>query len=146
MFFTLHLDGHCHQPLGRLSPLATTQLVWQRMQATRSALTRLMPYSRCKKPEEQTDWFRVVCFDKLAEIAGQYLKKGHRDFVEGRLQIREYTGRDGSKKTSAGVIAHDMIMLSGDGQKSKQPVASKGKSYNPTEWLDEVDEMGDVPF
>ena len=51
-----------------------------------------------KKDGEQTDWFKVICWDKLAEIADQYLKKGHRVYVEGRLQIREYTGWDGSKK------------------------------------------------
>jgi single-strand DNA-binding protein len=99
-----------------------------------------------KKDGEQTDWFKVICWDKLAEIADQYLKKGHRVYVEGRLQIREYTGWDGSKKITPEVAVDDMIMLSGDGQKAKQPVAAKGKPYNPTEWLDEVDEMGDVPF
>ncbi len=62
---------------------------------------------------DETDWFRVVCWDKLAEIADQYLKKGARVYIEGRVQIRKYTGNDGVERTSVDVIANDMIMLSG---------------------------------
>ncbi|CCF82777.1 single-stranded DNA-binding protein [Nitrolancea hollandica] len=62
---------------------------------------------------EETDWFRVVCWDKLAEITDQYLKKGSRVYIEGRLQIRKYTGNDGVDRTSVEIIARDMLMLSG---------------------------------
>jgi single-strand DNA-binding protein len=46
---------------------------------------------------EETVWFRVVCWDKLAETAEKYLKKGDRVFVEGQLRPRKYTGRDGGR-------------------------------------------------
>ena len=62
---------------------------------------------------DETEWFRVVCWEKLAEIADQYLKKGARVYIEGRVQVRKYTGNDGVERTSVDVITNDMIMLSG---------------------------------
>ena len=93
-----------------------------------------------QKDGEQTDWFKVICWEKLAEIADQYLKKGSRVFVEGRLQIREYTGRDGSKKSSTEIIAHDMILLSGK-EEQKEPVATGGARRAPVQ-----EQWDDVPF
>ena len=90
---------------------------------------------------EETDWFRVVCWSKLAETADQYLQKGARVYVEGRLQIREYTGRDGSKKSATEIIAHDMILLSGK-EEQKEPVAAgSAKRRAP-----ESEGWDDVPF
>jgi single-strand DNA-binding protein len=71
---------------------------------------------------EETEWFRVVAWDspgyKLAEICNEYLRKGQRVYVEGRLQSRKYTDKDGIERTSVEIVATDMIMLSGreDGQ------------------------------
>jgi single-strand DNA-binding protein len=100
--------------------------------------------SRRRKGEgasEETDWFRVVCWDKLAEITEQYLKKGNRIYVDGRLQIRKYTGKDGVERTTAEIVASDLILFSGAPANGKKP-AAKGEPYNPTEWLEEVDELG----
>jgi single-strand DNA-binding protein len=94
-----------------------------------------------KKDGEQTDWFKVICWEKLAEIADQYLKKGSRVFVEGRLQIREYTGRDGSKKNVTEIVANDMILLSGK-EEQKESVATgsaKRRALAQEQW-------DDVPF
>lgn len=61
---------------------------------------------------DDTEWFRVVAWDKLAEICNQYLTKGARVYVEGRLQTRKYQDREGINRQSTEVIATDMIILS----------------------------------
>ncbi|MBN9388269.1 MAG: single-stranded DNA-binding protein [Chloroflexi bacterium] len=68
--------------------------------------------------KEQTEWFRVVAWEKLAETCSNYLHKGSHVFIEGRLQTREYTDKDGIKKYSTEVIATDMTMLDSKGQNS----------------------------
>src|SRR5262245_37587562 len=60
---------------------------------------------------EDTEWFRVVAWNKLAEICNQYLIKGARVYVEGRLQTRQWQDQDGQTRYSTEVIANDMIML-----------------------------------
>ncbi len=60
---------------------------------------------------EETEWHRVVFNDKLAEIAGEYLKKGRSVYVEGRLKTRKWTDKDGAEKYSTEIVASDMQML-----------------------------------
>lgn len=60
---------------------------------------------------EETEWFRVVTWSKLAEICNQYLSKGSRVYIEGRLQTRSWEGQDGQKRWSTEVVANDMIIL-----------------------------------
>jgi single-strand DNA-binding protein len=62
---------------------------------------------------DETEWFKVVAWNKLAEVCNQYLAKGARVYVEGRLQTRRYTDRDGNERTAVEVVAADMIMLDG---------------------------------
>ncbi len=62
---------------------------------------------------EETEWHRVVFYDRLAEIAGEYLKKGRSVYVEGRLQTRKWTDKDGVEKYSTEIIANEMQMLGG---------------------------------
>lgn len=62
--------------------------------------------------KEKTEWHRVSFFGKLAEIAGEYLKKGSQVYVEGRIQTREYE-KDGAKRYSTEIIADRMQMLGG---------------------------------
>jgi single-strand DNA-binding protein len=64
---------------------------------------------------EETEWFRVVAWEKLGEICNQYLTKGMRVYIEGRLQTRKYTDRDGIERYATEVVAQDMIMLSPKG-------------------------------
>ena len=60
---------------------------------------------------EETEWHRVSFFGKLAEIAGQYLKKGRSVYVEGRLKTRKYTDKDGIEKYATDIVANEMQML-----------------------------------
>jgi single-strand DNA-binding protein len=63
--------------------------------------------------KEQTEWHRITFYRKLAEIAGQYLKKGSSVYVEGRLQTRKWTDKDGVEKYTTEIIADTMQMLGG---------------------------------
>ena len=60
---------------------------------------------------EDTEWHRIVFFDKLAEIAGEYLKKGRSVYVEGRLQTRKWQDKDGVEKYTTEIVASEMQML-----------------------------------
>lgn len=66
---------------------------------------------------DETEWFRCVAWDsagyKLAEICNEYLRKGHKVYVEGRLQSRKYTNKDGVEMTSMEIVVNDMVMLTG---------------------------------
>jgi len=66
--------------------------------------------------QERTEWHRVVFFGKLAEIAGEYLKKGSQVYVEGRLQTRKWQGQDGQDRYTTEIVANDMQMLGGRGE------------------------------
>ena len=61
--------------------------------------------------QEETEWHRVVFRDRLAEIAGEYLKKGRSVFVEGRLKTRKWTDKDGVEKFTTEIVATDMQLL-----------------------------------
>src|SRR5580704_1859599 len=62
---------------------------------------------------EQVEYHTVVMWRKLAEIANQYLKKGRRVYIEGRLQTRSWDGKDGQKRSRTEIVADNMIMLDG---------------------------------
>ena len=61
--------------------------------------------------KELTEWHRITFYRKLAEIAGQYLKKGSQVYVEGRLQTRKWTDKDGVERYTTEIIADSMQML-----------------------------------
>ncbi|KRB70482.1 single-stranded DNA-binding protein [Noviherbaspirillum sp. Root189] len=61
--------------------------------------------------KQTTEWHRVVLYRKLAEIAGEYLKKGSLVYVEGRLQTRKWIGKDDVERTAVEIIADDLRML-----------------------------------
>ena len=71
--------------------------------------------------QEKTEWHRVAFFGKLAEIAGEYLKKGSQVYVEGRLQTRKWQDKDGQDKYSTEIVANQMQMLG-----SRQGMGSGG--------------------
>jgi len=60
---------------------------------------------------EETQWHRVTFFDRLAEIAGEYLKKGRSVYVEGRLKYGKYTGQDGIERNTVDIIATELQLL-----------------------------------
>ena len=64
-----------------------------------------------QRAEDETEWFSVVAWDKLAETCNQYLSKGRKVYVEGRLQTRSWEGPDGQKRSRVEVLAQNMVML-----------------------------------
>jgi single-strand DNA-binding protein len=77
------------------------------------ATSRQRKNKETNEKSEETEWHRVVFYDRLAEIAGEYLKKGRSVYVEGRLQTRKWTDKDGAEKYSTEIIANEMQMLGG---------------------------------
>lgn len=63
------------------------------------------------QPQERTEWHRVVFFNRLAEIAGEYLKKGSKVYVEGSLRTRKWQGQDGQDRYTTEIVAAEMQML-----------------------------------
>ncbi len=102
--------------------------------ATLSIATSRQWTSRSGEKEEKTEWHRVVCWDKLAEICEQYMKKGDRVYAEGRIEYRQWEGQDGQKKYTTEIRALEIIMLGGGGggreSYSAAPAAS-ASSPNP---------------
>ncbi len=65
--------------------------------------------------KEKTEWHRVVFFRRLAEIAGEYLKKGSQVYIEGKLQTRKWQDKNGNDRYTTEIIANEMQMLGGRG-------------------------------
>ena len=65
--------------------------------------------------KERTEWHRVVMFDRLAEIAAEYLRKGSQVYIEGKLQTRKWQGQDGQDRYTTEIRANEMQMLGGRG-------------------------------
>ena len=70
--------------------------------------------------KELTEWHRISFFGRLAEIVGQYLKKGSSVYVEGRLQTRKYTDKDGVEKYTTEFVVSDLKMLGGKPEGERQ--------------------------
>ena len=87
--------------------------------------------------QEKTEWHRVVFFAKLAEIAGEYLKKGSQVYVEGRLQTRKWQDKDGQDKYSTEIVADRMQMLGsrqgmgGADREREAPAEREGAAARP---------------
>ena len=91
--------------------------------------------------KEKTEWHRCVFFNKIADIAAQYVNKGSKLYVEGRLQTRSYE-QDGVKKYSTEIVVNDMQMLDSKNTNSNNEV--KEASKNDVEKFDAFDD--DIPF
>ena len=91
--------------------------------------------------KEKTEWHRCVFFNKIADIAAQYVNKGSKLYIEGRLQTRSYE-QDGVKKYSTEIVVNDMQMLDSKNTNSNNEV--KEASKNDVEKFDAFDD--DIPF
>jgi single-strand DNA-binding protein len=117
---------------------------------------------------EDTQWHRVTFYDRLAEIAGEYVKKGRPIYVEGRLKYGKYTGQDGIEKNTVDIIATEMQLLGGregmggpagggdeegggaprrapaPAPRAAAPAAQKPAAAKPSSGFDDMDD--DIPF
>ncbi|MBZ9613168.1 single-stranded DNA-binding protein [Rheinheimera maricola] len=70
--------------------------------------------------KEQTEWHRVVIYQRLAEIAGEYLRKGSKVYIEGKLKTRKWTDKDGVERYTTEIVANELQMLDGRGDGQQQ--------------------------
>ena len=95
---------------------------------------------------DKTEWHRVVFFSRLAEIVGEYVRKGAKIYIEGRLQTRSWE-QDGQKKYMTEVIADNITMLGSKGDTGgKQSEPAQGGGEPPAAPDDTADEDDDLPF
>ena len=81
---------------------------------------------------EKTEWHRIVMFRRLGEIAGEYLRKGSKVYIEGKLQTRKWQGQDGTDRYTTEVVANEMQMLDSRGGQDSGGSAAAGYSQKPT--------------
>lgn len=80
--------------------------------------------------QERTEWHRIKFFGKLAEIAGEYLKKGRQVYVEGSLRTDKYTDKEGVERFSTDIIGNEMQMLGGaPGERGDRPAQGGANQY-----------------
>lgn len=103
--------------------------------------------------QKESEFHNVVLWGKLAEIAGQYMRKGARVYMEGRLRTREWTGQDGVKRYRTEIVAENMIMLDGPktgeaGATLREPMQANNFSANDPvpEVAEEEIKIEDIPF
>ena len=130
----------------------------------RIATSESWPDKATGERQEKTEWHRVVCFARLAEIAGEYLRKGSKVYIEGRIQTRKWQDQNGQDRYTTEIVASDMQMLDSRGgggfDQDAPPRAAgasaggggmqgRGKPRNdsqppPPDDMDDIDD--DIPF
>lgn len=98
--------------------------------------------------QERTEWHQVVFFNRLAEIAGEYLKKGSQVYVEGRLQTRKWQDKTGNDRYTTEIVANEMQMLGSRGGGSVPTASSQGGDSAPSgaQQTSAADFDDDIPF
>ena len=95
-----------------------------------------------------TDWFDVVAWERTAEFAAQYCAKGRKVVVDGRLQARDWTDKDGNKRRAVEIIANSVYFADSkpqEGPASYSPASYSPASSSPGEFA-EIEDDGDLPF
>lgn len=110
---------------------------------------------------EETQWHRVVFYDRLAEVVGEYVKKGAPLYIEGAIKYGKYTDQGGVEKNTVDIVAHEMKMLGGRSQEGQAPAPrqappaargpapspqqpSRAPAPRPASGFDDMDD--DIPF
>ncbi|MBD3237848.1 MAG: single-stranded DNA-binding protein [Candidatus Eisenbacteria bacterium] len=118
--------------------------------------------------QARTEWHRIVTFGRLAEICGEYLRKGRQVYIEGRIQTRQWEDQQGQKRSTTEIVANSMVMIGGRGgsgsgdrggesgdQSRQYETAGAGAAessdasdtrYVPDKSLDPIGEDDDLPF
>lgn len=105
--------------------------------------------------QTRTEWHRISCFNRLGEIAGEYLRKGSKVYVEGRLQTRKWQDTNGQERYTTEIIANEMQMLDGRGSNaggfdspsqsmSSAPAPQQHSAAPAAPAIDDFDD--DIPF
>lgn len=95
--------------------------------------------------KEVTEWHNIVIYRRLAEIAQQYCHKGDLVAIDGKIQSRKYTGKDGIERTAYEIIANDLKMLGSNGGNSNKPPAPPSEPEKAENKADDLQD-DDIPF
>jgi single-strand DNA-binding protein len=96
--------------------------------------------------QEKTEWVRVVAFGKLAEIIGEWLKKGAQVYIAGKLQTRKWQDKEGSDRYTTEVVANQMQMLGSRQQDGDRPERAQAARPTATAQSAPADFDDDIPF
>ena len=101
--------------------------------------------------QTRTEWHAITMYRKLAEIAGQYLKKGSQVYLEGKIQSRKYTGKDGIERTAYEIVCSEMKMLGGKAEGSSESTNTAAphdppRHQAPAAPAQPVDDTDGIPF
>jgi len=111
--------------------------------ATFSVATNFFWNDPAGNRQERVEFHNIVAWRKLAEICGQYLRKGSKVYLEGRLQTRDWVGKDGVKRYSTEIIAENMIMLDkagNNGGAPRQPFQAQGNANTNDQYAQKAPE------
>ncbi len=120
----------------------------------RLATSRRWKDKQTGERKEETEWHRVVFFNRLAEIAGEYLKKGSQAYIEGRIRTQKWQGQDGQDRYSTEIVAESMSMLDsrsggtsefGGDYSSGENAAPTAKPYNKSQSSAPEKNSGSMP-
>ena len=101
--------------------------------------------SKDGEAQEETEWHRVVFYDRLAEVADEYLGKGSAVYVEGRLKTRKWQDKDGIDRYTTEIVGEHMQMLGGrDSAQAAQKPAAQKPAAKKADSFDSMDD--DIPF
>jgi len=126
--------------------------------ATFSVATNYVWNDQAGQRQERVEYHNIVAWRKLADICGQYLRKGSKIYLEGRLQTRDWTGQDGIKRYRTEIVAENMIMLDRAQGQGGAPRPSFSDDYSqpspmepmmpvgPAEMTEEEIKVEDIPF
>ena len=101
--------------------------------------------------QERTEWHAITLYRRLAEVAGQYLKKGSQVYIEGRIQSRKYTDKNGVERTAYEITGSEMKMLGGKAEGSSESAntaepPAPPRRQAPAAPAQPVDDIDEIPF
>jgi len=99
--------------------------------------------------QEKTEWHRIVMFRRLAEIAGEYLKKGSQVYIEGKIRTRQWQDQQGQKRFTTEIVAQNMVMLGRAGERAEgfeEPVPVPGDDFAGGGGDADAQNEDDLPF
>ncbi len=102
--------------------------------------------------QDRTEWHRVVFFNRLAEVAGEYLKKGSKIYVEGALRTRKWQDKTGQDRYTTEIVANEMQMLDsrsvsqGDGSLHTKELGGSGDLASAPTGPSTLEDIDDIPF
>ncbi len=129
----------CHF-IGRLGQEPETRYTTTGAATTNFTIATSETWKKDGEKKEKTEWIRIVAWEKLAEICGQYLRKGSLVFIEGKMQTRKWTDKDGVERYTTEIVARNMKMLGGKSDEPTNQPANGDAHEGPSGAGD------DVPF